>query len=163
MNAAQALRITVSFASQRLRLLDSGETVMDFSVSTARNGPGERMGSECTPRGLHVVRAKIGDGAPLGSIFVARRATGERFHPRLRVQFPERDWILTRILWLSGIEPGRNRLGNVDTMRRFIYIHGCPDDTVLGTPGSHGCIRMRNTDVVELFNGVPVGTQVLLE
>lgn len=157
------LRITISFDAQRLRLLDGDGVLMEFPVSTARNGPGERLGSECTPRGRHVVRAKIGDGAPLGSVFVARRATGECFHPRLREQFPERDWILTRILWLSGLEPGRNRLGDVDTMRRFIYIHGCPDDTVLGTPGSHGCIRMRNADVVELFDRVPVGTPVLLE
>ena len=110
-----------------------------------------------------MVRAKIGDGAPSGSIFVGRRATGERFHPRLRAQYPQRDWILTRILWLSGLEPGRNRLGNVDTMRRFIYIHGCPDDVDLGTPGSHGCIRMRNSDVIALFHRVPVGTPVLLE
>ncbi len=163
MGASGKLRIRISLANQRLRLLDGERVLMDVPVSTARNGPGERMGSECTPRGRHVVRAKIGEGAPLGAVFVARRATGECFHPRLREQYPERDWILTRILWLSGLEPGRNRLGNVDTMRRFIYIHGCPDETVLGTPGSHGCIRMRNRDVVELYERVPVGTPVLLE
>ena len=136
---------------------------MDVPVSTASNGPGERMGSECTPRGRHIVRAKIGDGVPPGSVFVARRPTGERYHPGLNAQYPDRDWILTRILWLSGVEPGRNRLGSVDTMRRFIYIHGCPDDIVLGTPGSHGCIRMRNAEVIELFDLVPVGTPVVLE
>ena len=163
MDAPEDLHIKVDLATQRLRLLDGNQVIMEFPVSTARNGPGEQMGSECTPRGRHIVRAKIGDGEPPGSIFVARRATGECFHPRLRSRHPERDWILTRILWLSGLEPGRNRLGNVDTMRRFIYIHGCPDDTVLGTPGSHGCIRMRNADVVELFDRVPVGTPVLLE
>lgn len=163
MTASEGLRITIDFASQRLRLLDGDRVLMDVPVSTARNGPGEIMGSECTPRGRHVVRAKIGDGAPLGSVFVARRATGECFHPGLRTRYPDRDWILTRILWLSGLEPGRNRLGNVDTMRRFIYIHGCPDDTELGIPGSHGCIRMSNSDVVELFEAVPVGTLVLLE
>ncbi len=135
---------------------------MDVPVSTAGNGPGERMGSECTPRGRHMVRARIGDGAPMGSIFAGRRATGECFHPRLRTQHPDRDWVLTRILWLSGLEPGRNRLGDVDTMRRLIYIHGCPDDLDLSTPASHGCIRMRNPDVVELFDRVPVGTAVLL-
>jgi hypothetical protein len=162
-NAPKTLRITVDFRNQRLRLLDGDEILMDVPVSTAGNGPGERMGSECTPRGRHLVRAKIGDGAPMGSIFVGRRATGECFHPRLRAQHPDRDWILTRILWLSGLEPGRNRLGDVDTMRRLIYIHGCPDDVVLGTPGSHGCIRMRNADVVELFDRVPVGTAVLLD
>ena len=163
MTADGALRIDISFSEQRLRLFDGDAIVMDVPVSTARNGPGECMGSECTPRGRHVVRAKIGDGVPLGSVFVARRATGECFDPRMREQYPERDWILTRILWLSGLEPGRNRLGNVDTMRRFIYIHGCPDDVVLGAPGSHGCIRMRNRDVVELFDRVPIGTPVLLE
>jgi len=136
---------------------------MDVPVSTAGNGPGERMGSECTPRGHHIVRAKIGHGAPSGSVFVGRRATGERYCSGLGEEFPERDWILTRILWLSGVEAGRNRLGSVDTMRRFIYIHGCPDDVVLGKPGSHGCVRMGNTEVIELFDRVPVGTPVVLE
>ena len=159
----ETLRVIVSMRDQRLRLLDAEHVVMDIPVSTAANGPGERMGSECTPRGWHVVRAKIGDGAPVGSVFVGRRATGERFHPSLRERQPERDWILTRILWLSGTEPGRNRLGDVDTMRRYIYIHGCPDDLVLGTPGSHGCIRVRNSDVIELFDRVPVGTSVYLD
>jgi L,D-transpeptidase YbiS len=162
-NSLETLCITVSFSQQRLRLFSANEMLMDAPVSTASNGPGERMGSECTPRGRHVVRAKIGDGAPLGSIFVGRRPTGERYHRGLRIQYPERDWILTRILWLSGVEPGRNRLGSVDTMRRFIYIHGCPDDLVLGTPGSHGCIRMGNADVVALFDRVPAGTPVVLE
>jgi L,D-transpeptidase YbiS len=161
-NSPQALRIDVSIREQRLRLSNGNAIVMDIPVSTAGNGPGERLGSECTPTGAHIVRAKIGDGAPAGSVFVGRRATGERFHPHLRAQYPERDWILTRILWLSGTEPGRNRLGNVDTMRRYIYIHGCPDDLVLGTPGSHGCIRVRNADVIELFDRVPVGTAVLV-
>ncbi len=167
MQSPGALRIgvsiVVSIGEQRLRLLAGDELIMDVPVSTAGNGPGERMGSECTPRGRHVVRAKIGDGAPAGSVFVGRRATGEIFHPDMRVRQPDRDWILTRILWLSGLEPGRNRLGDVDTMRRFIYIHGCPDDVDLGTPGSHGCVRMGNADVVALFEGVPVGTPVLIE
>ena len=162
MSSPATVRITVSFAEQRLRLANADEILLDVPVSTAGNGPGERMGSECTPRGRHLVRAKIGHGAPSGSIFVGRRATGERFHPRLRAQSPQQDWILTRILWLSGLEPGRNRLGNVDTMRRFIYLHGCPDDVVLGTPGSHGCVRMSNGDVIALFERVPVGTLVVL-
>ena len=163
MNSPETLHIAISFPEQRLRLSAAQAILMDVPVSTASNGPGERMGSECTPRGRHIVRAKIGDGAPVGSVFVARRATGERFHPDLRAQYPERDWILTRILWLCGVEPGRNRLGSVDTMRRFIYIHGCPDDVVLGKPGSHGCVRMGNADVIELFDRVPVGTPVSLE
>jgi len=157
------MHIDISFPEQRLRLSGAKGILMDVPVSTASNGAGERMGSECTPRGRHIVRAKIGDGAPSGSVFVGRRATGERFHPDLRAEFPDRDWILTRILWLSGVEPGRNRLGSVDTMRRFIYIHGCPDDVTLGKPGSHGCVRMRNAEVIELFDRVPVGTPVSLE
>ena len=159
----RTLRIAVDMGEQRLRLLDGDAVVMDVPVSTAANGAGERFGSECTPRGRHVVRAKIGAGAPPGSIFVGRRPTGEIFHPRMRERFPDRDWILTRILWLSGCEPGRNRLGDVDTMRRFIYIHGCPDDITLGAPGSHGCVRMRNDHVIELFERVPVGTPVVLD
>ena len=123
----EKLHITVNIRDQRLRLLDGEAVLMDIPVSTAENGPGELMGSECTPRGRHIVRAKIGHGAPVGSVFVGRRPTGERFHPSLREQHPERDWILTRILWLSGTEPGRNRLGDVDTMRRYIYIHGILD------------------------------------
>ena len=162
MSGGDALRIDISIEEQRLRVIDGDAIVMDVPVSTARNGAGEQMGSECTPRGRHVVRAKIGDGAPVGTIFVGRRATGERFRPELRARHPDRDWILTRILWLSGCEPGRNRLGDVDTMRRFIYIHGCPDDVPMGTPGSHGCVRMRNSDVVALYERVPVGTPVML-
>jgi lipoprotein-anchoring transpeptidase ErfK/SrfK len=117
----------------------------------------------CTPRGRHVIRARIGDGCRSGTVFVGRRPTGEVYAVGMRVNEPERDWILTRILWLSGCEPGRNRLGDVDTMRRYIYIHGTPDDVVLGEPGSHGCVRMANADVIDLFDRVPVGTPVLIE
>lgn len=155
--------IRIDLPRQRLRLYRGEALRMEALVSTAANGPGERMGSECTPRGWHVVRAKIGDGAPLNAVFVARRATGEVYHPGLRERFPGRDWILTRILWLSGLEPGRNRLGDVDSMRRYIYIHGCPDDVALGAPGSRGCVRMRNAEVVKLYDLVPVGTRVLIE
>jgi lipoprotein-anchoring transpeptidase ErfK/SrfK len=155
-------RVEVSLSEQRLRLFAGAHSLMDVPVSTAKNGAGERSGSECTPRGRHVVRARIGEGAPAGAVFVARRPTGELYRPELRRRHPDRDWILTRILWLSGLEPGRNRLGDVDTMRRFIYIHGCPDDVVLGKPGSHGCVRMGNADVVRLFDRVAVGTEVLI-
>ncbi len=131
-----------------------------YLVSTAANGPGERQGSFCTPRGRHVIRAKIGAGQPENTVFVRRRPTGEVYTPELGAAHPERDWILTRILWLSGCEPGFNRLGEVDTMRRFIYIHGSPDTVEMGVPGSHGCVRMRNRDILELFDLVPVGTPV---
>ena len=117
-------------------------------------------GSYCTPLGAHIIRAKIGAGLPENTVFVGRRPTGELYTPELSAQFPKRDWILTRILWLSGCEVGFNRLGDVDTMRRYIYIHGSPDSVHMGQPGSIGCIRMRNADIVELFDLVPAGTPV---
>ena len=154
-------RIEISLAEQTLKLLaDEGKELKRYSISTSRNGPGEQEGSFCTPRGEHVVRAKIGAGQPLNTVFRGRRATGEVWTPELGERFPGRDWILTRILWLSGREVGKNRLGNVDTMRRYIYIHGSPDSVPMGEPGSIGCIRMRNQDIVELFDRVPAGTPV---
>ncbi len=155
------MRIEISLAEQQLRLLNAqGEAVASYSVSTALNGPGEQKDSGCTPRGVHVVRARIGNGAPVNSVFVGRRATGEIWSPELAAQYPDRDWILTRILWLSGTEQGFNRLGAVDSMQRYIYIHGTPDDQPMGVPCSHGCVRMRNQDVLALFDAVPVGTPV---
>jgi len=152
--------ILVSLARQELRLMVDGRGRCSYPVSTAAGGAGEHNGSLQTPRGWHVVRARIGEGAPVGTVFRARRPTGEIYQEALGRRHPGRDWILTRILWLSGCEPGFNRLGDVDTMRRYIYIHGTPDDTVLGVAGSHGCIRMRNADIVALFDRVPVGTPV---
>ena len=158
------LAIDVDVPTQRLTLRDgTGRALLETHVSTARNGVGEREGSECTPRGRHIVRAKIGAGAPLNAVFVSRRPTGEIYSPGLRATFPDRDWILTRILWLSGLEPGKNRLGPVDTMRRYIYIHGCPDEDPMGVPGSRGCIKMRNAELVRLFELVPVGTPVVIK
>ena len=155
--------IKVSIDEQRLQYLESGHVVMDLAVSTAANGPGEIMHSECTPRGRHLIRAKIGAGAPENTVFVGRRASGEIYTPDLKQQHPDRDWMLTRILWLSGLEPGNNRLGNRDSMRRYIYIHGCPDEDAMGTPSSHGCVKMRNSEVIKLFDRVPAGTQVLIQ
>lgn len=157
------MRIDVSIADQTLTLFDDNDAVMKrYSVSTAAKGAGEQMGSYQTPRGLHRIRARIGDGLPLGAVLRGRRPTGEICTPELMAAQPGKDWILTRILWLCGEEPGFNRGGGVDTMRRYVYIHGTPDDTELGVPGSHGCIRMRNSDLVELFDRVPVGTPVLI-
>lgn len=158
------MRIHIDIGGQRLRLFAAdGACIRSYRVSTATNGPGEVENSGCTPRGRHRIRAKIGDGAPLGAVFRGRRQTGEVWTPEFATQHPGRDWILSRILWLCGCEPGRNRLGNVDTMRRYIYIHGTGDDQPLGVPGSHGCVRMRNREVVELFDLVPVGTFVDVE
>ena len=120
------------------------------------------MNSLCTPRGWHVVRACIGSHAAVNTVFIGRRPSGEIYSPQMRVREPERDWILTRILWLSGLEVGRNRLGKVDTMQRYIYIHGAPDEVPMGCVGSHGCVRMRNAEIIELFERVVVGTRVLI-
>ncbi|WP_313950404.1 L,D-transpeptidase [Accumulibacter sp.] len=157
------MRIDISIRGQMLRLSDeSGAILRSYPVSTAANGPGELNGSYCTPRGKHLVRAKIGAGLAENTVLVARRPSGEIFCRELGERFPKRDWILTRILWLSGCEAGRNRLGRVDTMRRYVYIHGSPDSTPMGCPGSHGCVRMRNADIVELFERVPLYTPVYI-
>ena len=157
------LHIQVDVPTQQLSVLDhGGHVVLQRAVSTASKGVGEQQDSERTPRGRHVVRAKIGAGAAPNTVFRARRPTGELYTPALGRRHPERDWILTRILWLSGSEPGFNRGGRVDTMRRFIYIHGAPDEDPMGLPNSHGCIKMRNADVIELFDLVPVGTPVVI-
>lgn len=155
--------VRVSLAEQRLLVQCGATTLMDVAVSTASNGAGEVMDSLCTPRGWHEIRAKIGAGEPVNAIFAGRRPTGELFTPAMRAAAPGRDWILTRILWLSGLERGRNRLGAVDTMRRYVYIHGAPDDVPMGVPGSHGCVRMRNADVIRVFDAVDPGTRVLIE
>ena len=150
----------MDLGAQRLDLLEGARVLRSWPVSTARNGPGELSGSEQTPRGLHEIRAKIGAGAPEGAVFVGRRPTGEVCTPERARAEPSRDWMLSRLLWLRGLEPGRNRRGNVDSMRRYIYIHGTPDEAALGTPASHGCIRMRNADVIALFDLVEPGTEV---
>jgi len=145
----------VDLATQTLDLLEDGRLLRRYPVSTGLAGAGEINGSGCTPRGLHRVRLRIGAGCPAGTVFVGRRPTGEVYGSELEAQCPGRDWILTRILWLTGLESGRNRGGELDTLRRFIYIHGCPDCAPMGVPRSHGCIRMRNADLVELFDLTP--------
>lgn len=155
-----SLQIEVSIADQRLHLLDDAVRLRCYPVSTAANGPGEQAGSFCTPRGRHRIRARIGAGLPVGAVLRGRRPTGEVCDDATWRAAPERDWILTRILWLCGEEPGFNRGGSVDTFRRYVYIHGTPDAVELGQPGSRGCIRMRNRDLLELFELVAVGTPV---
>ncbi len=154
--------IEINLSAQRLVLFREGRPVRDYSISTALAGAGEQQGSECTPRGWHRVRALIGAGCPPGSVFVGRRPSGEIYSDALARQHPHRDWILSRILWLCGEEPGVNRLGDVDSMQRYIYIHGTPDSEPMGKPASHGCIRMRNADVIDLFERVKQGDRVLI-
>ena len=159
---AEKYHIEINLGEQCLRLFNGNELISKYVVSTAKNGPGEQMDSECTPRGVHLIAEKIGDGCRLNTVFVNRLPTGEIYTGALRQQHPGRDWILTRILWLTGLEPGINQGGNVDSHDRYIYIHGSPDDVAMGTPGSRGCIRMHNQDVIELFNQVCVNTRVFI-
>ena len=154
--------IDIDVNKQQLSLLKGDDIVACYPVSTARNGSGQQAGSECTPVGWHTIRAKIGHNAKENTVFVGRRDTGEIFSEELRQNNPERDWILTRILWLSGLEQGKNRGGEVDTMRRYIYIHGCPDNDSFSMPSSHGCVKMRNNDIIELFKKIDAGTRVMI-
>lgn len=154
------VKISIDTRTQTLDLLDDTRLIKRYPVSTAKNGVGELTGSFCTPRGKHFIRAMIGAGEPENTVFVRRRPSGELYSEEMGRQFPDRDWILARILWLSGCEPGHNRLGEVDTMRRYIYIHGTPDVDAIGTPVSHGCVRMRPADMVELFDQVQAGIMV---
>ena len=157
------MHLKISVKEQKLHVYcDDNERVKSFVISTALKGVGQNKGSFCTPLGQHIVRAKIGDGAPIFSEFVARRLTGKIWRPTISVSDSKEDWILTRILWLSGLEVGFNRLGNQDTMQRFIYIHGTNDLDNLGKPSSHGCIRMDNYDIIDLFDQIKVGDHVLI-
>lgn len=155
--------IEVCITTQTLDLIEDRLVLHSYPVSTAKNGAGQRMGSECTPTGWHKIRARIGGGQAINSVFVGRRATGEIYTPELSKQHPERDWVLSRILWLGGLEAGFNRYGEVDSTWRYIYIHGCPDHLLNGKPASHGCIRMRNADMIDLFERIKVGELVFID
>lgn len=155
--------IHISIENQQLTGFKGGRPLCTFDVSTASRGAGEQEGSGCTPRGRHRVRARIGSGLPLGAVFIGRRPTGEIWSPALAAANPDRDWILTRILWLCGEEPGVNRGGDCDSQRRYIYLHGTGDDQPMGIPLSHGCVRLRNTDMQALFDMTPAGCQVVIE
>ena len=157
------LILKVNIKKQELYVYENNLLCETFRVSTAKKGVGEYQGSEGTPRGWHVIRAKIGANCPVNTVFSNRRPIGRLFSFEICTYFPEQIWILTRILWLSGLEIGKNRLGAVDTMRRYIYIHGVPDDVLMGIPGSQGCICMNNKDIVKLFDWVNVGTRVFIE
>ncbi|WP_153718337.1 L,D-transpeptidase [Spiribacter salilacus] len=160
MDVTQQNWVLVSLAEQTLTLYQGNNPQSNWPVATGKAGAGELRGSGGTPRGWHRVRLAIGATAPRGAVFVGRRWTGEIHTPTLHKAFPNRDWILSRVLWLTGLESGRNRGGQVDTLSRFIYIHGCPDEAPLGQPISHGCIRMGNDAVIALFDLIGTGTLV---
>ena len=155
--------IRIRTATQVLELLDGEQVLATYPVSTAAKGVGELMGSEQTPRGAHEVKELIGEGAPAGAVFVGRLATGEVCTPELQGANPDRDWILSRVIWLGGLEDGRNRGGEVDTYARYIYIHGAPESEPMGEARSHGCIRMRNEDVIALFDAIEAGMLVQID
>ncbi len=157
-------RIEVDLNAQLLCLRSSSTAeVLEYPVSTALNGGGEKQDSGCTPRGLHYIRASIGGSLPLGTVLIGRRPTGEIYSPELARREPSRDWILSRILWLCGRDWGINRGPGVDSFRRFIYIHGTPDSEPMGVARSHGCIRMRNDDVADLYRRVWPGVTVMIQ
>lgn len=158
--------IEVDSRLQRLYLwepyIEGDRLIREYSISTAKNGLGEHSGSYCTPRGRHRIAEKIGDGQPLYAVFKSRSPTGEIWSRELACKKPNSDWILTRILWLDGLEEGKNKGGTVDSHNRYIYIHGTDEEHLIGSPASHGCIRMKNTDVIDLFNLVEEGTEVTI-
>jgi len=155
--------IYISTEKQIMNCYESNRLLSTYPVSTAKNGLGELNGSECTPRGWHAIHSIIGKNHEINSVFVGRVWTGELYHESFVEQFPNRDWILTRIIRLDGLEPGRNKGGDVDSLSRFIYIHGTPNSTPMGVPGSRGCIRMRNNDIVGLAEWVKIGSKVYIE
>lgn len=160
MQSLNPIRIEISIQTQSLSVYQSNKPVVQYPISSSTKGVGQQKNSNQTPLGTHIIRAKIGADQPINAVFVGRRPTGEIYSPELAQTFPQRDWILSRILWLSGCQIGINRLGQVDSMQRYIYIHGTPDSEPMGLPCSHGCIRMRNEDVIALFDQVSVGTAV---
>ena len=162
-NRSEPVSVVVSPTMQQMQLLQGSNVLKTYTISTAKNGLGEEKNSFKTPRGLHIIRAKIGGNAPINAIFRERRFNGDIYTAEMNEMYPTKDWILTRILWLSGLEKGFNRLGNVDTMQRFVYIHGSPNERPTGIPTSRGCIRMRNEDIIELYDLVSAGTKVYIE
>ncbi|MDF0605081.1 L,D-transpeptidase [Neisseriaceae bacterium TC5R-5] len=156
--------ILVGIKSQSLRLYDGwGIERQQYTISTARNGPGENSDSYQTPRGWHTICQRIGDDAAPDTIIFRRKVTPSKYTPALHAQFPHKDWILTRILWLCGAEPGKNQGGMVDSYKRAIYIHGAGEHVPWGSPSSLGCVRMKSLDVIELFNATQTGIDVLID
>jgi hypothetical protein len=149
----------VDVAAQRLSQVSHNVIVGEWLVSTAVNGTGNRDGSGCTPLGVHIVARKIGAHAPLGTVFKDRIDTGTLWQRGDRGE----NLVLSRILWLLGLQPGLNRGFGIDTFERYIYIHGTTQEHRIGTPLSHGCICMRNADIIDLFDRVTEGTIVIID
>ena len=158
--AGDAPFIIVDANDQRLYLFERNQLKFEFPVSTSAVGVGSAEGSNRTPLGLHRIAEKFGDGEPVGMIFKSRRPTGKLATIQTRPIKGDGDDVTTRIMWLQGLQPGINEGKGVDSHARFIYIHGTPEEGLIGRPESHGCIRMNNKQVIELFNQVPVGTLV---
>ena len=159
-------QIVISIAQQTLTVYRRQKVIAEYPISTAKNGIGSQQDSGCTPLGQHIIAEKIGSNASSHAVFIGRVPTGEIYDAELGLLNPERDWILSRILWLNGLEEGVNKgsnsQGGCDTYQRYIYIHGTPDSEPMGIPLSHGCVRMLNQDIVELFEQVNEGTMVTI-
>ncbi|VAW51241.1 ErfK/YbiS/YcfS/YnhG family protein [hydrothermal vent metagenome] len=156
--------INISVAKQELKLLDEdGLLLHQYPVSTSKYGTGSENGSEKTPLGLHRIKEKLGGAMPVNEVYIGRVPHGNLEECLEQgVELPD-DVIMSRIMWLEGMEPGRNHGGYVDTYQRYIYIHGTNHEENIGTPASIGCIRMCNKDVVDLFRQVEIGSEVLIE
>lgn len=155
--------ILIDIQAQSLMCFENGQVIADYEISSGKNGVGETENSGCTPRGWHEIADLIGLEHHENAVFVGRQWTGEIYSLTLSQQYPHRDWILTRILRLRGLEPGKNQGSGVDTYSRYIYIHGAPDEAKMGIPGSHGCIRMNSKDVMILANWAKLGFKVYID
>jgi lipoprotein-anchoring transpeptidase ErfK/SrfK len=162
-SAQDSLWMKVSVSQQKLFLMNKLDTLRSYDISTSKYGLGSESGSHKTPLGLHRVVEKYGDSAPEGTIFKSRINTGRIAEIEMRPQTTKLDYVTTRILWLDGMEPGKNKGGNVDSYHRYIYIHGTHEEGLIGRPASKGCIRMRNNEVIELHELVPIGTTIRID
>ncbi len=155
--------IIVSVTEQKLLLVKNGEVSKTYPVSSSVYGIGNKAGSNQTPLGTHTISERFGDGAEPGTIFRSRGNTGKIATIYTDKTDSDDDLVTTRIMWLQGMEPGANKGHGIDSHARYIYIHGTQEEGLIGEPASHGCIRMKNQDVIELFNSVPQGTFVEIQ
>ncbi len=152
----------ISVKHQRLYLIENDSTIRKYTISTAAKGIGNKSNSYKTPPGLHSIKKKIGDNVPEGGLFISRVYCGKKVKIITEKEKAKGDYVTSRIMWLQGEEPGINKGRNIDSYNRYIYIHGTAEEGFLGQPASHGCIRMKNSDVVELYDMVDEGTPILI-